>query len=208
MNPAEWPWYEVVDDGSLDQGDIIAGCLVLHAVEDETGDAIADLRPVTALVVTQTCDLAHSKVESVVVCGVWSLAQAVLQDPGLQREAADTARKYQLAMPAADAPDAEASVQHIISRSKALKKELNAIMKGERPAFALLEERLTVPTQARALVNFQQVFSLPRPVLERRASKAAPRLRLLPPYREHISRAFGQYFARIGLLQDIPRYPT
>src|ERR1700734_2232100 len=80
MNPDDWPWYEVVEDGSLDQGDIIPGCLVLHAVEGEAGGtAVADLRPVTALIVTQTCDLSQSKVESVVVCAVWSVAQAVLQ---------------------------------------------------------------------------------------------------------------------------------
>ncbi len=106
MNPDDWPWYEVVEDGTLDQGDIIPECLVLHAVEGEaTGTAVADLRPVTALIVTQTCDLAQSKVESVVVCAVWSVAQAVLQHPALRRAAADAAKAQKFDLPAVDAPD-------------------------------------------------------------------------------------------------------
>jgi hypothetical protein len=62
MNPAEWPWYEVVNDDSLDQGDIIPGCLVLHAVAGEDDEEPeVELRPATILVLTQTCDLAWAK---------------------------------------------------------------------------------------------------------------------------------------------------
>jgi hypothetical protein len=209
MNPAKWPWYEVVDDDSIDQGDIIPGCLVLHAIAGEGAEkAEAELRPVTALVITQTCDLAQSKVESVVVCAVWPVARVVLQDPILRKEAKDTAERCQLAMPLPNAPGAEAAITKIIDRSKALKKELNAIMKGERPPFVMLEKHDGKPAAALSLVSFQHVYSLPKAVLIRIASKANPRLRLLPPYREHVSQAFGRYFVRIGLLQDIPRYPT
>jgi len=208
MNPANWPWYEVVDDDSLDQGDIIPGCLVLHAVEDEGGTAIADLRPVTALVLTQTCDLVQNKVESVVVCAVWPLTQIVLQDPTLRKEATDTAHRARLTMPATDAPNADELISAIIDRSKALKKEFNSIIRGERPPYAMLETHKGTPPSPLSIASFKHVYSLPRPVLLRTAQKANPRLRLLPPYREHISQAFGRYFARIGLLQDIPRYPT
>jgi hypothetical protein len=209
MNPAEWPWYEVVDDDSLDQGDIIPGCPVLHAVEGEDGaGAVADLRPVTALVLTQTCDLAQSKVESVVVCAVWPVTRVVLQDPKFREEAADTAQRSKLLMPQIDAADADARITEIIDRSKAIKKEFNAIIKGERPPFAMLEKHDGTPSTPRSMASFQHVYSLPRAVLTRMAQKANPRLRLLPPYREHISQAFGRYFSRIGLLQDIPRYST
>ena len=64
------------------------------------------------------------------------------------------------------------------------------------------------PAAPASLVNFEQVYSLPRGILEAAASKAKPRLRLLPPYREHVSLAFGRYFTRVGLFQDIPRYAT
>ncbi|MBI2388483.1 MAG: hypothetical protein HYV09_02600 [Deltaproteobacteria bacterium] len=209
MTPADWPWYEVVEGDSLDQGDIIPGCLVLHAVEGENGAAaVADLRPVTALVLTQTCDLAQSKVESVIVCAVWPVTTVVLQDPVLRKEAAEAAQRNKLSMPAVDAADADARITEIIDRCKAIKKELNAIIKGERPPFAMLEKHDGVPSAALSMASFQHVYSLPRPVLARMAQKASPRLRLLPPYREHVSQAFGRYFSRIGLLQDIPRYPT
>ena len=85
---------------------------------------------ITALVVTQTCDLAQSKADSVVVCAVWSVARAVLQEPALSREARETATRHNLVMPAADAPDAEIdlAVGKIVDKSKALKKELDVIM--------------------------------------------------------------------------------
>jgi hypothetical protein len=208
MNSAQWPWYEVVDDDSLDQGDIIPGCLVLHAVEGEEGkSAVAELRPVTALVLTQTCDLAQSKVESVVVCAVWPVTSVVLQDRVLHKEACETAQRSKLSMPSSNDVDAEARVSQIIDRSKAIKKEFNAIIKGERPPFAMLEKH-GVPAFPVSVASFQHVYSLPRPILTRMAQKANPRLRLLPPYREHISQAFGPYFSRVGLIQDIPRYST
>ena len=65
-----------------------------------------------------------------------------------------------------------------------------------------------VPPASLSLVSFQHVYSLPVMLLSRMASRAKPRLRLLPPYREHVSQAFGRYFARIGLPLDIPRYST
>jgi hypothetical protein len=41
--------------------------------------------------------------------------------------------------------------------------------------------------------------------MRQRAVRAGDRLRLLPPYREHLSQAFARYFMRVGLPQDIPR---
>jgi hypothetical protein len=104
--------------------------------------------------------------------------------------------------------NAEALVAEIIGRSKALKKEFNSIMKSERPALAMLEKHAGTPAAPISMVSFDQVYSVPRSVLARMAAKATPRLRLLPPYREHVAQGFARYFSRIGLLQDIPRYET
>ena len=49
------------------------------------------------------------------------------------------------------------------------------------------------------VVDFRNVYSLPYPFLKKLAAKRGGRLRLLPPYREHLSQAFARFFMRVGL---------
>ena len=75
--------------------------------------------------------------------------------------------------------------------------------KGNMPAFHLLapcdiggfERDLTS-------VDFRRVHTLPFNFIQQEALRK-PRLRLLPPYREHLSQAFARFFMRVGLPIDI-----
>lgn len=58
------------------------------------------------------------------------------------------------------------------------------------------------------VVEFRHVFSLPKNFLTEFAGKACRRLRLLPPYREHLAQAFARFFMRVGLPLDIPPFNT
>ena len=50
------------------------------------------------------------------------------------------------------------------------------------------------------LVDFHEIFTVPRSFLESLLQQRnALRLRLLPPYREHLSQAFARFFMRVGL---------
>ena len=49
------------------------------------------------------------------------------------------------------------------------------------------------------VVDFRNVYSLPYPFVKSLANKRSQRLRLLPPYREHLSQAFARFFMRVGL---------
>lgn len=55
------------------------------------------------------------------------------------------------------------------------------------------------------VVDFRQVYSLPLSFL-RRLTTTKARLRLLPPYREHLAQAFARFFMRVGLPVDIPPF--
>jgi hypothetical protein len=55
------------------------------------------------------------------------------------------------------------------------------------------------------VIDFRRVYSLPVSFVRSRA-KAAKRLRLLPPYREHLSQSFARFFMRVGLPIDIPPF--
>jgi hypothetical protein len=57
------------------------------------------------------------------------------------------------------------------------------------------------------VVSLDQIFSVPYVYVRKFADKK-DRIRLLPPYREHLAQAFAKQFMRIGLPNDLPReYP-
>ena len=71
---AVFPWYCVVDDEPIEQGDLITRCqLVLQTSElIEASDEIpANLVNYYIVVLTQSCDLIQGKVDYVVVCPHW-----------------------------------------------------------------------------------------------------------------------------------------
>ena len=56
------------------------------------------------------------------------------------------------------------------------------------------------------VVDFRSVYSLPCQFLRTFAERSGARLRLLPPYREHLSQAFARFFMRVGLPVGIPPF--
>ncbi len=56
------------------------------------------------------------------------------------------------------------------------------------------------------VVDFKNVYAVPIKALRDMIKKSKQRLRLLPPYREHLSQAFARFFMRVGLPVDIPSF--
>jgi hypothetical protein len=66
---SDYPWYGLVQDEQLEQGDLFVACPIFRATPDgfirrETGNVV---------VLSQSCDLAHGKLEFVQVCPYWPL---------------------------------------------------------------------------------------------------------------------------------------
>jgi len=58
------------------------------------------------------------------------------------------------------------------------------------------------------VIDLGRVFSAPFSVVKQAAINQGNRVRLLPPYREHLAQAFARRFMRVGLPIDLPReYP-
>jgi hypothetical protein len=55
------------------------------------------------------------------------------------------------------------------------------------------------------IVSFGRIFEIPKADLLS-FIKDKTRLRLLPPYREHLAQAFARFFMRVGLPLDIPPF--
>ena len=83
-------------------------------------------------------------------------------------------------------------------------KGMEEARRGNLPAFHVLAacELPTVEREIR-VVEFRRVYSLPVAFLRKKAMDDGRRLRLLPPYREHLSQAFARFFMRVGLPVDV-----
>jgi hypothetical protein len=187
---SEDPWYAVVGPAEpITQGDVIADCPLLGWDEPATPEAgqtvtLSDLaRPFAkdVIVMTQACDLANLKVRNVVLCPTVEL-------PAFR-----------------DGWEAQVRSAGQNPTAKAWRGTLEAIAAGRVWELSLLD-RFTSPeldTDIR-VVFFSEVYTLPRSFLDRLlAGRGRSRLRLRPPYREHLSQSFARFFMRVGLPQAI-----
>jgi hypothetical protein len=189
------PWYQRVPaDAPLDQGDLIPGCPVVSWKDEPIdyrsgGDLIGTLRgaielaQVDVVVMTQTCDLQQQKVRSVILCPHYSIAEYRASWEEDQRS------------------------RHQNPTDRSWRSYLERIVAGQIWNMSVLnsEEGPDYTADLR-IVDFHEVFSLPRDFLESWLTKEGQfRLRLFPPYREHLSQAFARFFMRVGLPTDIHR---
>ncbi|MCC6445608.1 MAG: hypothetical protein IT210_19400 [Armatimonadetes bacterium] len=169
----KYPWYDSVEGGDLEQGDILTRCPIVLPDPELSFPLPEDYIPVVVrqldvIVMTQSCDLANDKVADVLLCPHWDLDQAGQMDSAFNK----------------------ASYQQIL--------------KGHRPRYCMLarSDILDSPMNVR-IVDFGSVFGLPKTYVRQAAAAQGKRLRLCPPYREHLSQAFARFFMRVGLPQDI-----
>lgn len=172
--PEEYPWYEVVEGDTLEQGDILKACPVIVPVSDlpfpvpEDDDVPGDLLFFDAIIMTQSCDLENENLDDVILCPHFDVSQAGLGGAPL---------------------------------GKNRQKEIRS---GRFPRYSMLEaSRISEAEMGIRIVDFGRIFSLPTHYVQRHAENQGPRLRLRPPYREHLSQAFARFFMRVGLPQNI-----
>jgi hypothetical protein len=182
-------WYEIVEASErLTQGDLILNCPLIAWKPDplqlpENSEEANVLQGATTaiqadvVVMTQACDLEHEKVANIILCPHFSLVD------------------YRQAW------EAEMYNHHQNPTEKAWKRHCNDICDGFVWNLTMLNasnsDELSIEHR---IVDFHYVYSAPRSFLESLLNqRKQPRLRLLPPYREHLSQAFARFFMRVGL---------
>ena len=175
----EYPWYELKENcNEITQGDIIMQCPVpLIRVESEikAGNTIAaDIEIIDGIILTQACDLANGKVDNVILCSVTSKEQF------------------------------EEQMRKLGKSEKEIKKRIGSIIKGQENAYHIINNFKSPEFQQDYyIINFKDIFSIPVSLAKQIALTSGKRLRLCPPYREHLSQAFARYFMRVGLSVNI-----
>ena len=81
-----------------------------------------------------------------------------------------------------------------------------AVARGSEPAYSLLPPHDEAPVFDWSLVDFHHLFTLPKTFLVDVTSLAPVRLRLVPPYREHLAQAFARYVMRVGLPDSLVEF--
>jgi hypothetical protein len=82
-----------------------------------------------------------------------------------------------------------------------------ALRRGYLPGYHLLNKCEINGFETELLVvDFRSVYSVPFDFILELARQRGKRLRILPPYREHLSQAFARFFMRVGLPVDIPQF--
>lgn len=186
-------WYSRADASeSLTQGDLIPDCPVLvwneQVTTTDTAESLtsaSEIQRADLVVMTQACDLEQGKVKNAILCPHLSLDQ--------YREGWEARRRKQGQVPT----------------EKAWASEFSSVCSGFRWNLAMLNEgRVEDLVTDHRVVEFHEVFSIPRGFLESLLrGRGRPRLRLRPPYREHLSQAFARCFMRVGLPIEV-RLPS
>ncbi|HRI55908.1 MAG TPA: hypothetical protein PK170_02310 [Anaerolineae bacterium] len=173
---AAYPWYSLVEDRSLEQGDFLFLCRVLEPMAPDvlTPDTEFVIKAIDreydVLILSQSCDLVQGKIETVLVCPHWPIE--ILEE------------------------------QHEFFRSRRGKED---VRRGNVPGYHMLAAcELPGYVSPVRVVSFRQVFGLPFGYVVGLVHRQSPRLRLNPPYREHLGQAFARFVMRVGLPVDIP----
>lgn len=180
-------WYEVVPpEQRLGQGDLLFDCPLLVWKDDSPavprGDpaeisSFVEWRLRNVIVLSQACDLEHGKVKDVVLSPHFALSDYRLLWANWMQ------------------------ARNQIASEKAWKRMCEDVSDGYVWNLTFLDQ-FAGPDASTGVrvVDFHQVFTAPRRLLEAQIASAAKlRLRLRSPYVEHLSQAFARYFMRVGL---------
>jgi len=189
------PWYEITEASTpITQGDIIMNCPVVawsetpltitwDSAPEEILKTSVDFVQIDTVVMTQACDLEQGKVQYVILCPHYALDEYRTQWEDEMRQHSQN------------------------PTDKAWRPYIEDVRQGRIWNLSMLNaydgDILKMDIR---IVDFHEVFSLPRSFLESWLSYQGVRLRLMPPYREHLSQAFARFFMRVGLPIDIPRF--
>ena len=188
-------WYEVADATQrLTQGDLIFDCPILSWQWQSPNQSL-DLEDTEELrrhvrgfrtnvvVMTQACDLENEKVNNVVLCPHLPLSKfrAIWDSTCQQMGHNPTTKAWKRML-------TDLANGYVWNQTF-----LNACDVGE----------VDLQTEV-CVVDFREVLTSPRSFLESLLQqRKRKRLRLLPPYREHLSQSFARFFMRVGLPQPV-----
>ena len=188
MDSIQYPWYAVINENSLEQGDflnnfpiVIPPLSLFSEVTDKAkDDEILDLEEeldilkFNVVVMTQSCDLNDLQDnDHIILCPRYDFEQYI------------EARN--------------------LNQSDRWGKLVRGQIVGNHLLNRFESKDISFEYQVVDLIN---ILTVPYGFAKEVAKAQTRRVRLSPPYREHLAQAFSRQFMRVGLPIDLPRkYP-
>jgi hypothetical protein len=171
-----YPWYRLVSGDEIEQGDLLLNCPVFVIPPGAFSDPAQ--RQITierqdVIVMTQSCDLA---LRANGHCAV----EDVILSPIYARAALGPHKTYGKPQGWEEARRGRHAGYHVLNHCQ---------LAGHQMDYCL--------------VDLRRIFTLSVELVRVIAGAQGQRLRLLPPYREHLSQAFARFFMRVGLPVDV-----
>jgi len=171
-----YPWYTTVSGTEILQGDLLSGCKILiptDAPPEPEGNTEYDVQ-------------ADQFSYDVIVMS---------QSCDLEND------KVDLVLVCPRWPYEEFAEGNAFFKSSAGKK---ALRQGDAVGYHLIagcsDNGVRLAPQ---VIDFRNVYGVPVGFLRDFAGRSGDRLRLMPPYREHLAQAFARFFMRIGLPVEV-----
>jgi hypothetical protein len=177
-----YPWYKRIRGDEITQGEILEGCPVFLPSADLATRSLDDAS-------LGTVNFQWKKLDVIVMTQTCDLVQG-------------RAKVEDVLLCAVWKRSQIPANSHL-----ATPKGMEEARRGNYPAYHVLAECSLANLQREVrIVDFHRIYTLPLPFFRRLATSAGYRLRLLPPYREHLAQAFARFFMRVGLPVDIPPF--
>jgi hypothetical protein len=178
-------WYDSVTGQVIEQGDLFSECVVRWVGQSERVIPNPDS---THLVVVQ---------EHLVRCRTFDII-VLSQTCDLRND------KVSQVLVARTVPwpqfvEANSTANPFVKSTEFRRK----LVEGSLPSYVLLSRHTDDPQMPWTIVDFHQLYVIPKSDLMSQAAERPKRLRLRSPYLEHLSQAFARYFMRVGLPQPL-----
>lgn len=171
-------WWAATTESGHEQGDLLRDLHVVSIgrvdLDGESPSVETTVESIDAIIVTQSCDLANTKLGNVLLARVVSWTDFA----AAQFEAGNTAVK-----------------------STAYRR---ALVRGDLAPLTLLHRRRARPTLPWSVADFRELYTVDRSRLDEFVAETGNRrrLRLASPYKEHFAQAFARFLMRVGLPHD------
>jgi hypothetical protein len=169
----------VQNTDGIEQGEVLSSWPVIIPEEwiDGSGDVDSHIDEYNMIIMSQSCDIQHNKIDNVLVCPILIL---------------DEMEKYASTGERSKLKKGEIIGYHLLNKC-----ELEGL--SDCGLSNLMGKYL--------VVDFRNAYSIPLKFLRDGVdARSMKRLRLLPPYKEHLSQAFARFIMRVGLPKEIPDF--
>ena len=176
-----YPWYCLVNSDELEQGDILEHCPVFAPPPDLTLNSLKD----------GEADFTWKERDVIIMSQSCDLVK-------------DTKKVEEVLLCTVWN---RAELVKLPGGNLSTKRGMEEVRKGRLVGLQMLN-KCDLPDVERdvRVVDFRRTYTLPLDFCREFARKSQNRIRLLPPYREHLSQGFARFFMRVGLPTDIPSF--